>query len=150
MIFQTSKNTQQTRLQDLVRLKNNGQTHIKDEKKGMVPILDVIVQTHQSLLEATEKYNLERDEISYRYPGGQDVIMRKYMAFRPPSIEQVEKELGLDGELTEIKKKIYKKYSYATDGEEVLVPTRQRAAEQVDQGARTPEAPKRAKIRLEK
>jgi hypothetical protein len=110
------------KLADLIRGKNNGQTHVKDEKKGMLPILEVIVETHAELEAATDKYNVERRTLLYRYPGGKELIMRKYIPMRAPSVNQVERELGLDGALTELKKRIDKKYSFATGGAKTELP----------------------------
>ncbi len=99
------------KLQDLITKKNHGQTQIKDEKGNGSDILDGIVETHKKLVEAHKNYEGERAEIKYRYPGEGDLVERRYMPLRPPTLHQVEKELGLTGELTQLKKKIDQKYA---------------------------------------
>lgn len=99
------------KLQALIKGKNNGQTIVKADKEGDLNILDVIVDTHRELVKKHEEYNKERREIKYRYPGGADLVERRYLPLRAPTLEQLEQEMGLDGELTLLRKKIEKKYA---------------------------------------
>ena len=137
------------KLEDLVKKKNNGQTHVKLEKRGLVPILEVIVETHVVLTEAAKKYNKSRSTLAFRYPGGKELILRKYVYMRAPSVRQVEKELGLDGALTELKKKIDEKYSYATGGAKIALPPKE-AEEEKSSKANASKADSDKKLKLVK
>ena len=96
-------------IQRFIYFKNTNTAAI-DEKGKPINVLQAIAETHRKLKEATEGYNKEKEELKYRFPEEGMVIERRYVPMRFQSVEQIEKEMGLDGELTRTKKKIDKKY----------------------------------------
>ena len=98
------------KLVDLVVKKKMGISAIKDEKGNSTPILELIVQTHKQLHEEHDKYNSNLTEITYRFPSKGQEIKRQYHPYRPKSIQQVEKELGLGGQLSDLRNKVQEKY----------------------------------------
>lgn len=109
--FESKVKENKEELERLIRAKKSGKTQFVDEKGNKISILDSIVETHKNLMEAHENYEQERNVIKYRYPGAGEQIERRYMPLRPPSLEQVELEVGLNGQLTEIKQKTDLKYA---------------------------------------
>lgn len=98
-------------LQALISSKNGGVRMVKDEKGGQADILETIVKNHKNLIETYKKFEEEKIEVKYRYPGEGDLVERRYMSTRPPTLEQIEKEMGLEGELNSLSKRIETKYS---------------------------------------
>ena len=109
--IETRIKEQNKTLQGLIKNKNNGQKIVKQEKGEHLDILEVIVTQHRELAKSHAEYDAERKEIKYRYPGGADLVERRYLPLRAPTIEQLEKEMGLDGELSLLRKKIDTKYA---------------------------------------
>jgi hypothetical protein len=112
-------------LQSLIQKKNQGQRFIRDEKNNSIDLLEAIVVSHRGLQATHDAYEKERIEIKYRFPGEDGLVERRYMSLRPPSLEQVEKELGLDGQLNQLSQKIGKKY-------QVFMPEPSPSAQRVD------------------
>ena len=112
--IETRIKEQNKTLQNLIKNKNNGQRIVKQEKGNHLDILEVIVTQHRELAKSHKEYDEERKEIKYRYPGGADLVERRYLPLRAPTIEQLEREMGLDGELTLLRKKIDTKYAHFT------------------------------------
>jgi hypothetical protein len=120
--LQTKVNDETERLKDLIKQKNNGATEIKDDKNNRENILAVIVRQHKSLTTSAGLYNDELHAVTYRFPSKGEEIRRRYIPLRPKSIEQVEKELGLQGELTALKEKVDNKYKAFAPPEEPAPP----------------------------
>ncbi|OFZ12246.1 MAG: hypothetical protein A2Z20_04315 [Bdellovibrionales bacterium RBG_16_40_8] len=97
-------------IQHLIHLKNTN-TSALDEKGKPINVLDAIATTHKKLKTEVDGYNKEKEELKYRFPEEGRVIERRYVPLRAQSLEEIEKEMGLDWELTQTKKKIDKKYS---------------------------------------
>ncbi|MBT4762577.1 MAG: hypothetical protein HOO06_12825 [Bdellovibrionaceae bacterium] len=70
-----------------------------------------IAAAHRELMKATEDYNKLYNKLRYRFPGKERKKRRKYLPMRIQSLNQIENEMGLDADLTRIRKKINKKYS---------------------------------------
>jgi hypothetical protein len=96
-------------LEALIKAKNSGTRLVKGDK-GETDILKQIVKTHAQLLETYKKFEDEKRDVRYRYPGEGDLVEREYMSSRPPTLEQVERQLGLGGELTRLSAQIEQKY----------------------------------------
>lgn len=123
--LQTRIKDDTTRLQQLIKLKNSGVTEIKDDKNNRQNILDVIVEQHKGLLKSYEQFNEELRSITYRYPSKGEEISRKYLPMRAKTLEQVEREMGLSGELDALKEKIDAKYqAFAPPEEPTPTPTK--------------------------
>ncbi len=114
-----SKLTEGTaRLKELIKQKNHGSHEIKDEKNNHVNILDSIAQQHKQLSEDYDLFNEELRAITYRFPSKGEEIGRKYIPLRPKTLEQVEREMGLEGDLTALKDKVDAKYKAFAPNEE--------------------------------
>ncbi len=103
----------QKSLADLIKAKQQGYKKIKSssDSKEEIDVLDAIVEKHNLLTEAHDNYEKQRKLLKYRFPGKGDQIERRYMPLRPPSLKQVEREIGLNGQLTELKVKTDRKYA---------------------------------------
>lgn len=147
-VYETQIKEATRRLQDLIRAKNE-KRHAVDEKGNPVDLLQEITATHKELLAAVKNYNTEKAELHYRFPERGALIERRYVPFREQSVEQIEKEMGLDGELTKIKKKIDKKYSTFTEESTTEAPPKvQPRAPTVKKTKDEDEAPKRLKLSM--
>lgn len=97
-------------LEELIAKKKLGMTTVKDEKGNNEEILDLIVKAHKEMLEEQDKYNSTLTDLTYRFPSKGQEIKRQYHPFRPKTVGQVEKELGLGGQLSDLKNKVVEKY----------------------------------------
>lgn len=118
--LQTRVQESTAQLKELIEKKNQGVTEIKDDKNNRKSILTAIVERHKELEKDYAAYNEELRALTYRFPSKGGEIKRKYVVLRPKSLEQVEKELGLDGDLTELKEKVDKKYKAFAPPEEPI------------------------------
>lgn len=98
------------KLEDLVAKKKMGMTAVKDEKGHSSSILEMIVETHKDYVEEAEKFESTLTEITYRFPGKGQEIRNNYHPLRAKSIQQVERELGLSGQLSDLRIKVQEKY----------------------------------------
>lgn len=99
-------------LQSLIDLK-------KRRKAAKVPIsgaadgrdlLEEIVQAHKTYQDSVDRYNSERRNLKYRFPGEGDIIERRYMVIQEKSVEEVGREIGVDGDLTHLTRIIEQHY----------------------------------------
>lgn len=103
-------------LKNLIEQKKHTRTY-KDEKGNEIDILQKIADEHKKMKGVVADYNKEKAELKYRYPEEGALIERRYMPLRERSLEQIEREIGLAGELTRTKAKIDKKYAPFTKDE---------------------------------
>jgi hypothetical protein len=68
-------------------------------------------QEHNDLVETYKKYNELRYHMKYEHPEKGEIVDRRYLAMRAKTIDELEKEIGLQGRLTQLKKKIDEKYA---------------------------------------
>lgn len=106
------------KIQAMIKSKNNN-TVALDDKGKPIDVLATISSSHSELKKTVQDYNQARGELKYRYPEEGARIERRYVPLRAQSIEQIEKEIGLDSELTVTKKKIDKKYEVFMREEQV-------------------------------
>jgi len=99
-------------IQDLIKKKKK--TKIRSEK---LSIIDQMIQAHTDLRKEAEGYNEMRNRIKYRFPNKGEVAERHYSSVRVQSLEQMEKEEGLDAHLTQLKLKIDQKYKVVVENE---------------------------------
>jgi hypothetical protein len=97
------------KVKDLIAAKNGGH-HAPAAGEAHGNVLDEIVTAHRDMKKAMEDYEVEKRELVYRFPEEGALINRRYLPMRPKTLDQLEKELGLDGELTRLKQNIDKKY----------------------------------------
>jgi hypothetical protein len=109
--LQTKVKESTDKLKELIEQKNHGTTSVKGgEKEPQENILTAIAKEHKELTKNTDAYNDEYREITYRFPSKGEEIKRKYIPLRPKSLDQVEREMGLEGDLTALKDKVDEKY----------------------------------------
>jgi hypothetical protein len=99
----------------------NGNYVMLDEKNVKIDVIKKIGESYKELVKSTEDYNKAKDELTYRYPEEGALIERKYVPMRVQTLEQIEKETGLNGDLTRTKEAIDKKYEVFT-GEKKIMP----------------------------
>lgn len=112
----------QKKIQQLIVQKRMGLRKIKGEKGDEQDVLELINSTHKEFLDNRDKYNSELRDVTYRFPSRGQEIQRKYRPYRPKTVEQIEKELGLDGQLSDLKNKVQEKYHVFNPKKEVVVP----------------------------
>ena len=97
------------KLQKLITAKNAGR-EVRDEKNNKVDVLAEIATTHGLLKTHVEDYNKAKNELRYRYPEEGALIERRYVPMRLQTLEQIEREIGIEGRLDRLKVKSDKKY----------------------------------------
>lgn len=128
-IYETKMRELNKKIQQMIKAKNNGAAVI-DEKGNPIDALETISTSFSELKKTVKDYNAERDELKYKYPEEGARIERRYVPLREQSIEQIEKELSLDGDLTRTKRKIDKKYApFMGDDLPEPLPRKQQTAE---------------------
>ncbi len=135
------------KVQGLIRLKNTGGAAV-DDKGNPIDLLASIAENHKKLKETIAEYSVEKAEMKYRFPEEGVLIERRYVPMREQSLEQIELEMGLDGDLIATKKKIDKKYgSFMGDDLAKPAPQMPKAPESTIKRTRvTGDEPKRLKL----
>ena len=93
-------------LEDLIK-KKNGTTDPDVRRK----VVEEMTAVHSAMLESIEDYNKVSKDLEYRYPEKGDDTKRKYLPMRSRSLEQIEKEMGLDAVLSGAKERVDQKYA---------------------------------------
>ncbi|MCB0384318.1 MAG: hypothetical protein KDD43_02920, partial [Bdellovibrionales bacterium] len=93
-------------LEDLIKQKN-GTTDPETRRR----VVGEMTAVHSAMLEAIQDYNKVSKDLEYRYPEKGDDSKRKYLPMRSRSLEQIEKEMGLDAVLSGAKERVDKKYA---------------------------------------
>jgi len=83
--------------------------HTMDSKELQLLLAD-IVKKDAEVKKIYEDYRKERVHMKSRHPEEGDESERKYTQLKPRTIEQIATEIGIDGKLDKIKKKIRQKY----------------------------------------
>lgn len=123
-VYETQIKELTKKIQHLIQMKNAKSVPL-DEKGKPIDVLETIVVTHKKLKEAVDDYNKEEAEMKYRFPEEGTLVERRYVPMRMQTLDQIEREIGLNGELTRIKKKIDSKYA-AIVGDETAKPIPQK------------------------
>ncbi len=93
-------------IKKMIKEKNSAQT--KEQKHQIIAkMLDV----HNRLKKAITEYNELAPVIKYRFPAKGRAYQRQYVPEKLQSIEQMEKEMGLDYDLTHLRQLVQRKYS---------------------------------------
>lgn len=79
-------------------------------KEKLHQIMENLVEAHNLLNERIIKYQKLKNEIKYRYPEKKITKKREYLSLRIQSLEEIEDEVGIDGQLSKLKKRVDKKY----------------------------------------
>jgi len=121
-ILQTKRGEFTKQIQNYIEIKKTKRI-IKDEKGNSLDVLEQIAEAHRKLKEVVADYNKEKAELKYRFPEEGALIERRYMPLRVQTLEQIEREMGLTGELTKAMEKIAKKYATFMEDEAPRAPT---------------------------
>ena len=82
----------------------------KTEKQKKV-IIDQLIKVYGTYQKELTIRNTLKKKLKYKFPNKGQVIERKYLPMRVQSLEAMEEEQGIDGQLTKVRKKINKKYA---------------------------------------
>ncbi len=82
----------------------------ESDREGQRKIMREIEEKHKKLEEAYEKYNEEVNHVKYRHPEQGDAGERTYTILKPRTLEQIENDVGLEGKLDRIKRKMERQY----------------------------------------
>ena len=134
------------KLQAMIQNKNSNSKMI-DEKGQPVDLISQIAASHKELKDTVGMYNKEKDELKYRYPEEGQLIERRYVPLRPQSLEQIEKEIGIDAELSKTKIKIDKKYATFVGDTVVPPPKIEKPESTLKETKPNPQAPERLKLK---
>lgn len=95
----------QNEIKELVEKKNkNRDPHTRDE------LLKEINKKNDDLRRVYKDFKEEKEHVRFEHPEQGDKTERKYKRVRMKSLEDLENEVGLDGQLTRLKQKVEKKY----------------------------------------
>lgn len=84
---------------------------IIEKRMGRNPeIPGLITEAYKDYSDNRDKYESEVREVTYRYPSKGQEIRRKYRPYRAKTVMQLEKELGLNGQLSDLRNKVDEKY----------------------------------------
>lgn len=125
-------------IQDLIQHKNATSNREKKHE-----IVEQMIERHRQLIDEIKRYNEARHQLKYRFPEKDDSTERRYLPLKEQSLEQMEQEMGLDADLTRVKKMVDKKYAPLNQPEagEPVTTIRPKKTE--------PEEEKNKKLRLE-
>lgn len=94
------------RIQEMI--KNRDESHNENEKAHYNKLM---AEAHRKMVEANNKLVDIHNHMKYRFPEKDDESLRRYYPERVESLEQMEREVGLEAELTQLKVLIKKVYS---------------------------------------
>jgi hypothetical protein len=98
-------NSMQEEIHDLIVKKNQN----KDPSKRDA-MLDEIKKKDETLKTLYKSYHDEKDQILYEHPEQGDTSERKYRHVKMKTLEEMESEPGVDGQLTRLKAKVDETY----------------------------------------
>ncbi len=95
------------KIESLIKTKNSSKDEAKNKK-----IVNQMIEAHMEFVKATDDYNKLYNKLRYRFPDKSNTKKRRrYLPLRVQSLEQIENEMGVDADLTRLRKKVNKKYS---------------------------------------
>ncbi len=103
-----------------------------------------IVQIHERLKTTIKEYNTYLRSVKYRFPEKGDTTSRQYLPMRVDTLEDIEDGVGVDIDLTRVRKKMEKKYAPFVPKKQAL-----KYKAKIIEQERTSK-PKKKRIRLEK
>ncbi len=81
------------------------------DREAQQKTMKEIQQSHKKLEEAYKNYNEEVNHVKYRHPEQGDQGERTYTVLKPRTLEQIENDIGLEGKLDRIKRKLERQYN---------------------------------------
>ena len=79
-------------------------------REEVEPLLEEIKKEHKSLSEMIDNLEKERNHVRFEHPEQGDKSERKYYPYKLKSLEDFEREGGLDGRLNKVKIKMLEQY----------------------------------------
>lgn len=108
-------------IHECIEAKNSGHV-LLDEKGAKVDLIPKIAEAHKELEKAAEEYETGRNDMEYHFPEKGALIERRYLPIHVQTVEQIEKELGINGELTLTKQALDKKYESLVGEKPAIAP----------------------------
>lgn len=93
-------------LEGLIKTKN-----LTKDPDQRLKLVEEMKKVHSDNQKAIQSYNKLVKELKYRFPEKGDHSERKYLPMRSRSLEQIEREMGLDAVLSEAKDRVDRKYA---------------------------------------
>jgi hypothetical protein len=98
--------THQKNLEGLILRKNSA-----SDAGSRNQTVEEILRVHADLQTSISQYNQILKDLTYRFPEKGNESKRQYAPMKNRTIDQIEKEMGIDASLSAIKEKIDKKYA---------------------------------------
>lgn len=98
--------THQKSLEGLIHRKNSS-----SDAGTRAQTVEEISRVHAELQASIGRYNQTLKDLTYRFPEKGNESKRQYVPMKNRTIDQIEKEMGIDASLSAIKEKIDKKYA---------------------------------------
>lgn len=98
--------THQKTLEGLILRKNSS-----SDAGTRTQTVEEILRVHAELQTSISQYNQTLKDLTYRFPEKGNESKRQYAPMKNRTIDQIEKEMGIDASLSAIKEKIDKKYA---------------------------------------
>jgi hypothetical protein len=116
--FDNHKQTLQNMVTSISDIENEIKTLIhhkrsEHDRESQKHIMKEIEEKHKKLEEAYKKYNEEVNHVKYRHPEQGDMGERTYTVLKPRTLEQIENDVGLEGKLDRIRRKMEAQYHQA-------------------------------------
>lgn len=83
------------------------------DREAQKKTMKEIEESHKKLLEAYKKYNEEVNHVKFRHPEQGDEGERVYTILKPRTLEQIENDVGLEGKLDRVRRKMEAQYNQA-------------------------------------
>lgn len=130
-----------TTLKSDIRLKVR-QKKVAKSQNNKIELIYEIVQLHEEYKKRVIEYNELYQTIRYRFPGKDQISNQKYLPQRVDSLEKLEEDVGLDGQLTRIRKKVEQKY-------DPLLPKEEKVNREAKKQSTEKKDKKRKRIKME-
>ena len=81
------------------------------DREAQKKVMKEIEEKHKKLIEAYKTYNDEVNHVKFRHPEQGDDGERTYTILKPRTLEQIENDVGLEGKLDRVKRKMEAQYN---------------------------------------
>lgn len=116
-VLESSINAKRGEIKDLIKMKNS-KKRIKNEE-GEDITLNSLHTAYKELKTLEKDYEDLKKKAKYSFPAQGRLIERRYFPVGSKTLEELEVEFGLEGDLTRVKSKIVKKYKTFLPEEEI-------------------------------
>ena len=80
--------------------------HKTEDPKQLKEMIDTIAAKHKSLVDVAKDYEVELNQVRFKFPERAEKLDKKYVHYHIKSIQDMEKEMGLDGRLDHLKTRV--------------------------------------------